>query len=158
MKNKYSFIVILLFFYSCESNDYKIKKFKNKIPYWYITEKKETKYFYGKATADSQNIEMANRKAAGLAIGSILLKIKNNSTIIANQFIEETNVVSNKKLSEAETKSSYQERITQAVKSFKVKNYEVVNREIFRNNSYYKVFIEIKISKNDLYEYLDQSQ
>ena len=101
---------------------------------------------------------MANRKATGLAIGSILLKIKNNSTIIAKQFIEESNVISNKKVSEAEINSSYQERITQAVKSFKVKNYEVVNREIFRKNSNYKVFIEVKISKNDLFEYLDQSQ
>tara|TARA_B100000963_G_C22567428_1_gene644412 strand:- start:730 stop:1206 length:477 start_codon:yes stop_codon:yes gene_type:complete len=158
MKSRYLFFLILLIFYSCGTNDYKIKKFKNKIPYWYITEKKETKYFYGKATADSQYIEMANRKATGLAIGSILLKIKNNSTIIAKQFIEESNVISNKKVSEAEINSSYQERITQAVKSFKVKNYEVVNREIFRKNSNYKVFIEVKISKNDLFEYLDQSQ
>ena len=38
--------------------------------------KKRKNNFYGKATADSQSIELANRKATGLAIGSILLKIK----------------------------------------------------------------------------------
>ena len=119
--------------------------------------KKEKNYLYGKATADSQSIELANRKATGLAIGSILLKIKSNSTIIAEQFIEDSDVIKNKKLSEAETKSTYEEKITQAVKKFKVRNYEVLNREIFRDKSYYKVFIEIKISKNDLYEHLDKT-
>ena len=86
-----------------------------------------------------------------------MLKIKSNSTIIAEQFIEDSDVIKNKKLSEAETKSTYEEKITQAVKKFKVRNYEVLNREIFRDKSYYKVFIEIKISKNDLYEYLDKT-
>ena len=142
---------------NCGTKNYKIKKFKNNIPSWYITEKKEKNYFYGKATADSQSIELANRKATGLAIGSVLLKIKSNSTIIAEQFIMDSDVIKNKKLSEAETKSTYEEKITQAVKRFKVRNYEVINREIFRDKSYYKVFIEIKISKNDLYEYLDKT-
>ena len=61
-------------------------------------------------------------------------------------------------MSEAETKSTYEEKITQAVKKFKVRDYQVVNREIFRDKSYYKVFIEIKIIKNDLYEYLGKTQ
>ena len=142
---------------NCGTNNYKIKKFKNNIPNWYITEKKEKNYLYGKATADSQSIELANRKATGLAIGSILLKIRSNSTIIAEQFIMDSDVIKNKKLSESETKSTYEEKITQAVKRFKVRNYEVVKREIFREKSYYKVFIEIKISKKDLYEYLDKT-
>ena len=143
---------------NCGTKNYKIKKFKNNIPSWYITEKKEKNYFYGRATADSQSIELANRKATGLAIGSILLKIKSNSTIIAEQFIKDSDVIKNRKLFEAETKSTYEEKITQAVKKFKVRNYEVVNREIFKDKSYYKVFIEIKIDKNDLYEYLDKTQ
>ena len=156
MKNYFLFF-LLLFAIGCSSSDYKIKKFKNNIPKWYISEKKEKNYLFGKATADSQSIELANRKATGLAIGSILLKIKSNSTIIAEQFIEDSDVIKNKKLSEAETKSTYEEKITQAVKKFKVRNYEVLNREIFRDKSYYKVFIEIKISKNDLYEHLDKT-
>ncbi len=156
MKNYFLFF-LLLFAIGCSASDYKIKKFKNNIPKWYISEKKEKNYLFGKATADSQSIELANRKATGLAIGSILLKIKSNSTIIAEQFIEDSDVIKNKKLSEAETKSTYEEKITQAVKKFKVRNYEVLNREIFRDKSYYKVFIEIKISKNDLYEHLDKT-
>ena len=156
MKNYFLFF-LLLFAIGCSASDYKIKKFKNNIPKWYISEKKEKNYLFGKATADSQSIELANRKATGLAIGSILLKIKSNSTIIAEQFIMDSDVIKNKKLSEAETKSTYEEKITQAVKKFKVRNYEVVNREIFREKSYYKVFIEIKISKNDLYEHLDKT-
>ena len=156
MKNYFLFF-ILLFVTGCSASDYKIKKFKNNIPTGYISEKKEKNYLFGKATADSQSIELANRKATGLAIGSILLKIKSNSTIIAEQFIEDSDVIKNKKLSEAETKSTYEEKITQAVKKFKVRNYEVLNREIFRDKSYYKVFIEIKISKNDLYEHLDKT-
>ena len=155
MKNYFLFF-LLLFATGCSASDYKIKKFKNNIPKWYISEKKEKNYLFGKATADSQSIELANRKATGLAIGSILLKIKSNSTIIAEQFIEDSDVIKNKKLSEAETKSTYEEKITQAVKKFKVRNYEVLNREIFRDKSYYKVFIEIKISKNDLYEHLEK--
>ena len=158
MKNYFLFFLLTFFFIGCSASDYKIKKFKNNIPNWYITEKKEKNYFYGKATADSQSIELANRKATGLALGSILLKIKSNSTIIAEQFVKDTDIVKNKKLSEAETKSTYEEKITQAVKKFKVRDYQVVNREIFRDKSYYKVFIEIKISKNDLYEYLSKTQ
>ena len=157
MKNYFLFFLYIFFLTSCSTSDYKIKKFKNNIPKWYITEKKEKNYFYGKATADSQSIELANRKATGLAIGSVLLKIKSNSTIIAEQFIMDSDVIKNKKLSEAETKSTYEEKITQAVKKFKVRNYEVVKREIFREKSYYKVFIEIKISKNDIYEYLEKT-
>lgn len=153
----YFLFFLLLFAIGCSSSDYKIKKFKNNIPKWYISEKKEKNYLFGKATADSQSIELANRKATGLAIGSILLKIKSNSTIIAEQFILDSDVIKNKKLSEAETKSTYEEKITQAVKKFKVRNYEVVKREIFREKSYYKVFIEIKISKNDIYEYLEKT-
>ena len=156
MKNYFLFF-LLLFAIGCSSSDYKIKKFKNNIPKWYISEKKEKNYLFGKATADSQSIELANRKATGLAIGSILLKIKSNSTIIAEQFILDSDVIKNKKLSEAETRSTYEEKITQAVKKFKVRNYEVVKREIFREKSYYKVFIEIKISKNDIYEYLEKT-
>jgi len=156
MKNYFLFF-LLTFAIGCSASDYKIKKFKNNIPKWYIAEKKEKNYFFGKATADSQSIELANRKATGLAIGSILLKIKSNSTIIAEQFIKDSDVIKNKKLSEAETKSTYEEKITQAVKKFKVRNYEVVKREIFREKSYYKVFIEIKISKNDIYEYLEKT-
>ncbi len=156
MKNYFLFF-LLLFAIGCSSSDYKIKKFKNNIPKWYISEKKEKNYLFGKATADSQSIELANRKATGLAIGSIILKIKSNSTIIAEQFILDSDVIKNKKLSEAETKSTYEEKITQAVKKFKVRNYEVVKREIFREKSYYKVFIEIKISKNDIYEYLEKT-
>ena len=158
MKNYFLFFLLTFFFIGCSASDYKIKKFKNNIPNWYITEKKEKNYFYGKATADSQSIELANRKATGLALGSILLKIKSNSTIIAEQFVKDTDIIKNKKLSEAETKSTYEEKITQAVKKFKVRDYQVVNREIFRDKSYYKVFIEIKISKSDLYEYLDKAQ
>ena len=158
MKNCFLFFLLIFFSLSCSTNEYKIKKFKNKIPNWYITEKKVKNYLYGKATADSQSIELANRKATGLAIGSVLLKIKSNSTIIAEQFVKDTDVIKNKKLSEAETKSTYQEKITQAVKKFKVRDYQVVNREIFRDKSYYKVFIEIKISKSDLYEHLDKTR
>ena len=157
MKSFFLFFLLTFVLVNCGSNNYKIKKFKNKIPNWYITEKKEKNFLYGKATADSQSIELANRKAAGLAIGSVLLKIRSNSTIIAEQFIMDSDVIKNKNLSEAETKSTYEEKITQAVKKFKVRNYEVVNREIFREKSYYKVFIEIKISKNDLYEYLEKT-
>lgn len=158
MSYKYLFFLILILSFSCGTNDYKIKKFKNNIPNWYINEKKEKNYLHGKATADSQSIELANRKATGLAIGSILLKLQNSSTIIAEQFIEENDVINSKKLTEAETKSSYQEKITQAVKSFKIKNYNVVNREIYKDKSYYKVFVEVKISRNDLYEYLNKTE
>ncbi len=154
MKNYFLFFLIIFFSTSCSTGNYKIKKFKNKIPNWYITEKKAKNYLYGKATADSQSIELANRKATGLAIGSLLLKLQNNSTIIAEQFVKDTDIVKNRKLSEAISKSSYQEKITQAVRNFKIKNYEVINKEIFREKSYYKVFIEIKIKKKDLYEFL----
>jgi len=77
------FFSTLLLLTSCGSSGYKIKKFKNEIPKWYIEEKKQNNFLYGKASADSQSIELANRKATGLAIGSLLLKIRNNSTVIA---------------------------------------------------------------------------
>ena len=101
---------------------------------------------------------MANRKATGLAIGSLLLKIRNNSTVIAEQFLNESDTITNKKMGQISKDSSYQEKITQAVRNFEVNNYEVVNREIFRDQTYYKVFIELKINKKDLYEYLNKNQ
>ena len=51
MKNYFLFFLLIFFFIGCSTSDYKIKKFKNNIPKWYITEKKEKNYFYGKATA-----------------------------------------------------------------------------------------------------------
>ena len=120
--------------------------------------KKQNNFLYGKASADSQSIELANRKATGLAIGSLLLKIRNNSTVIAEQFLNESDTITNKKMGQISKDSSYQEKITQAVRNFEVNNYEVVNREIFRDQTYYKVFIELKINKKDLYEYLNKNQ
>ena len=152
------FFSTLLLLTSCGSSGYKIKKFKNEIPKWYIEEKKQNNFLYGKASADSQSIELANRKATGLAIGSLLLKIRNNSTVIAEQFLNETDTITNKKMGQISKDSSYQEKITQAVRNFEVNNYEVVNREIFRDQTYYKVFIELKINKKDLYEYLNKNQ
>ena len=152
------FFSTLLLLTSCGSNGYKIKKFKNEIPKWYIEEKKQNNFLYGKASADSQSIELANRKATGLAIGSLLLKIRNNSTVIAEQFLNESDTITNKKMGQISKDSSYQEKITQAVRNFEVNNYEVVNREIFRDQTYYKVFIELKINKKDLYEYLNKNQ
>jgi hypothetical protein len=152
------FFSTLLLFTSCGSSGYKIKKFKNEIPKWYIEEKKQNNFLYGKASADSQSIELANRKATGLAIGSLLLKIRNNSTVIAEQFLNESDTITNKKMGQISKDSSYQEKITQAVRNFEVNNYEVVNREIFRDQTYYKVFIELKINKKDLYEYLNKNQ
>jgi len=152
------FFSTLLLLTSCGSSGYKIKKFKNEIPKWYIEEKKQNNFLYGKASADSQSIELANRKATGLAIGSLLLKIRNNSTVIAEQFLNESDTITNKKMGQMSKDSSYQEKITQAVRNFEVNNYEVVNREIFRDQTYYKVFIELKINKKDLYEYLNKNQ
>ncbi|MBL6758194.1 MAG: hypothetical protein ISQ17_00450 [Pelagibacteraceae bacterium] len=152
------FFSTLLLLTSCGSSGYKIKKFKNEIPKWYIEEKKQNNFLYGKASADSQSIELANRKATGLAIGSLLLKIRNNSTVIAEQFLNESDTITNKKMGQISKDSSYQEKITQAVRNFEVNNYEVVNREIFRDQTYYKVFIELKINKKDLYEYLNKNQ
>jgi hypothetical protein len=152
------FFSTLLLLTSCGSSGYKIKKFKNEIPKWYIEEKKQNNFLYGKASADSQSIELANRKATGLAIGSLLLKIRNNSTVIAEQFLNESDTITNKKMGQILKDSSYQEKITQAVRNFEVNNYEVVNREIFRDQTYYKVFIELKINKKDLYEYLNKNQ
>lgn len=151
------FFSTLLLLTSCGSSGYKIKKFKNEIPKWYIEEKKQNNFLYGKASADSQSIELANRKATGLAIGSLLLKIRNNSTVIAEQFLNESDTITNKKMGQISKDSSYQEKITQAVRNFEVNNYEVVNREIFRDQTYYKVFIELKINKKDLYEYLNKN-
>lgn len=152
------FFSTLLLLTSCGSSGYKIKKFKNEIPKWYIEEKKQNNFLYGKASADSQSIELANRKATGLAIGSLLLKIRNNSTVIAEQFLNESDTITNKKMGQISKDSFYQEKITQAVRNFEVNNYEVVNREIFRDQTYYKVFIELKINKKDLYEYLNKNQ
>jgi len=157
--NKIFLIVLFLtssLLNACGSNDYKIKKFKDEIPKWYVEEKEEGRYLYGKASADSQSIELANRKATGLAIGSLLLKIRNNSTVIAEQYLNEEDIISGKKINKIVKNSSYQEKITQAVKNFEIKNYKISNREIFKDQSYFKVFIEVEINKKDLYEYLNK--
>lgn len=82
-------VITLLSLAACGGKNYKVKNYKNEIPKWYVEDKKIGKKVFGKAIGQSEFLELASRKAEGLAVSNVLLKLKSEANVIKNIYVAE---------------------------------------------------------------------
>lgn len=140
---------------SCGGGNYKVKKYNNEVPKWYVSDKKDSKNFYGKALGESESLELANREAEALAVSNAIFKIKQEIDAVRNQYLSKKFSKAGKK-AETSIQSDYEEKINLAIKNYEITEYRVSNKNIFKDTVNYKVFVEIEFNKKQLFEKLDQ--
>jgi uncharacterized lipoprotein YajG len=145
--------VSILFITSC-SDTVKIKKFKNEVPKWYLKNKTSTFSYYGKALGEGTKLELAKRKAETLALSDALFKIKSDAIALRKNYISEKFRKNNKRPSTA-TIDEFEEKVELAIKNFQISDYKISEQQIFQAKNTYKVFIQIKVSKSNIFSELD---
>ena len=149
------FLVILnLILISC-SGDYKVKNYKNEIPKWYVKNTESRFKFFGKSQSDSKSLEIALRKAEALAVGDALFKIKSNVNAVKESYLLDRQDKKNS-LSTNEISVNYEEKIVQAIESYKITEYKTSKKKIYKTKNGYKVFLLIEFDKKELFNSLDQ--
>ena len=146
--------ILLLFTFSCSST-YKVKPYKDKTPDWYIADKEEWRTIYGKALGESESLEMASRKAEALAVSNIIFKIKSELDATKKVYLADRYKKADGKVSSTQ-KNNFEEKITIALDNYQLSKYRVSNKEIFKNNDNYKVFVEVAFKKKELFKSLDR--
>ena len=146
--------ILLLFTFSCSST-YKVKPYKDKTPDWYIADKEEWRTIYGKALGESESLEMASRKAEALAVINIIFKIKSELDATKKVYLADRYKKADGKVSSTQ-KNNFEEKITIALDNYQISKYRVSNKEIFKNNDNYKVFVEVAFKKKELFKSLDK--
>ena len=141
MKNIFVVTILLLFTFSCSST-YKVKPYKDKTPDWYIVDKEEWRTIYGKALGESESLEMASRKAEALAVSNIIFKIKSELDATKKVYLADRYKKTDGKVTSTQ-KNNFEEKITIALDNYQISKYRVSNKEIFKINDYYKVFVEV---------------
>ena len=145
----FSRIIIILFFgtilFSCSKN-YSISEYENKVPQWYVDDKQTIKKIYGKALGESESLEIANRKAEGLAVSNIVLKIKSQIDDVKNQYLADRYKKTDGKI-ETSQQNNFEEKITLAINNYEISQYRVSKKKIFKDKNVYKVFVEIEFDK-----------
>ena len=81
LKNIIIIVFLILLPISCGSGNKIIKSSNNKVPSWYLEETFNDNKIYGKSLDESENLEIAIRKAQSLAIANIGIKIKNETNV-----------------------------------------------------------------------------
>ena len=156
MLNKVLFFIFsCILLVSCGGGNYKVEKYKNQIPTWYVVDKKNSDNVYGKALGESQSLELANREAEALAVSNVVFKIEQEMNAIKNQYLSKKFSQRDSK-STASSQSDYEEKIELAIKNYKIPSYRVSNKNIYRDSDRFKVFIEIEFNKEKLFESLDK--
>tara|TARA_Y100001958_G_C21190607_1_gene518834 strand:- start:263 stop:727 length:465 start_codon:yes stop_codon:yes gene_type:complete len=149
------FLVILsLILISC-SGDYKVKNYKNEIPKWYVKNTESRFKFFGKSQSDSKSLEIALRKAEALAVGDALFKIKSNVNAVKESYLLDRQDKKNSS-STNEISVNYEEKIVQAIESYKITEYKTSKKKIYKTKNGYKVFLLIEFDKKELFNSLDQ--
>ena len=153
--NKFVFLLFLVFIFSCSSTE-KIEKFSNEVPKWYLKTKDQSlRYFYGKAFAESSNLDIAIRKAQTLAISDALFKIRSEAQGFRTSYIKQRYSKNNKK-DKSITIQSYEDKIEIAIKKFEIKEYKISKKKIFSTKNNYKAFVKIEVKKTNIYNELDK--
>ena len=152
--NKFSLIILSLILISCSGN-YKIKNYKNEIPKWYVQNSESRFKFFGKSQSDSESLEIAVRKAETLAVGDALFKIKSNVNALKERYLLDRQGKKNSSSSN-EMSVNYEEKIVQAIENFKITEYKISKKKIFKTKNGYKVFLLIEFNKKELFNSLDQ--
>ncbi|MBD1138175.1 hypothetical protein IDH18_01025 [Pelagibacterales bacterium SAG-MED41] len=149
------FLVILsLILVSCTGN-YKVKNYKNEIPKWYVKDSESKFKFFGKSQSDSENLEIAMRKAEVLAVGDALFKIKSNINAVKESYLADKQNKKNSS-STSEISVNYEEKIIQAIKDYDITEYKTSKKKIYKTKKGYKVFLLIEFNKKDLFNSLDR--
>lgn len=151
---KFSLLALCVFIISCSST-YKVKPYKNKIPDWYVEDNTTLFKLYGKALGESESLEIANRKAEGLAVSNLLNKMKSNVNDIREQYLNNIRSKSSDGKKSTIT-NEFKEKITFEIRNFKQPSYKVSKKQIFKDGDVFKVFVEIEFNKSQLYKSLDQ--
>ena len=154
MKKVFTLICFLLFTIACSST-YKIKPFKDKTPDWYIVDKDEWRTLYGKALGESESLEMASRKAEALAVSNIIFKIKSELDATKKVYLTDRYKKVDGKISSTQ-KNDFEEKISIALENYQISKYRVSNKEVFKNNDNFKVFVEVAFKKRELFKSLDK--
>ena len=151
-------VIIILFFgtvlFSCSKN-YSILEYENKVPKWYVDDKQTLNKIYGKALGESESLELANRKAEGLAVSNIVLKIKSQIDDVKNQYLVDRYKKTDGKI-ETTQQNDFEEKITLAINNYEISQYRVSKKKIFKDKNVYKVFVEIEFDKKELFKALDK--
>ena len=53
-------------------------------------------------------------------------------------------------------KNNFEEKITIALDNYQISKYRVSNKEVFKNDDNYKVFVEVAFKKKELFKSLDK--
>ena len=144
---------LILFLIGCSSTE-KIEKFKNKIPKWYLAEKQSTFSYFGNALGESVQLELALRKAEILAVSNVLFKIRSEAEGLRISYLRERYSKNNKKKITSSV-NEYEEKLKLAIKNYEIKNYKVSKKKIYRSKNTYKAFVQIQVSKSNIFIDLD---
>ncbi len=154
MKRVFILICFFVFTFACSST-YKIKPFKDKTPNWYIVDKDEWRTLYGKALGESESLEMASRKAETLAVSNIIFKIKSELDATKKVYLTDRYKKETGKISSIQ-KNDFEEKISIALENYQISKYRVSNKEVFKENDNFKVFVEVAFKKRELFKSLDK--
>ena len=154
MKRVFILICFFVFTFACSST-YKIKPFKDKTPNWYIVDKDEWRTLYGKALGESESLEMASRKAETLAVSNIIFKIKSEFDATKKVYLTDRYKKETGKISSIQ-KNDFEEKISIALENYQISKYRVSNKEVFKENDNFKVFVEVAFKKRELFKSLDK--
>jgi hypothetical protein len=143
-------VIFLLLFLpiSCGGGNKVIQSSNNKVPSWYLEETKDKNIIYGKSLAESENLEIAMRKAQSLAIANIGIKIKNETNVLRNIFIAQNQNMNKEKTNEITEK--FDESITIVSNQLNINDFKISKKNVFKDGNIYKVYMQIEIDKNQI--------
>jgi len=154
-KNLLFLLFSCLILINCGGKNYKVEKYKNQIPRWYVVDQKSDSKVFGKALGESQSLELANREAEALAVSNAIFKIKQEMNAIKNQYLSKKFSQKGKK-GTTSVQSDYEEKIEFAINNYEISTYRVSKKKIYKDPNFFKVFVEIEFNKEKLFESLDK--
>jgi len=155
IKKSLLLIFTCLLIIGCGGKNYKVEKYKNQIPKWYVIDQKSDSKVFGKALGESQSLELANREAEALAVSNAIFKIKQDMNAIKNQYLSKKFSQKGKK-GTTSVQSDYEEKIELEIKNYEISSYRVSQKSVYKDPNGFKVFVEIEFNKEKLFESLDK--
>ena len=140
---------------SCGSNYKTLKNSENKIPAWYLEDQTTGSKIFGKALGESENLEIAIRKAQSLAIADAAIKIKNETNALRNIFISQKQNKSEKVNNEIVEK--FDETVSIISNKLNMSDFRTIHKEVFKDTNLYRVYIQIGINKNTVVSKISQN-
>lgn len=155
LKNLLLITFSCLILINCGGGNYKVEKYKDQIPKWYVVDQKSDSKVFGKALGESQSLELANREAEALAVSNAIFKIKQEMNAIKNQYLSKKFSQKGRK-GTTSVQSDYEEKIELAINNYQISSYRVSEKNIYNATNGFKVFVEIEFNKEKLFDSLDK--